>query len=212
MVMTGCAQHVFPNISHDVVARWTHLPFGQTVTAETGDGSTENPFRFTGQYLDSEIEQYYLRARQYDLPTMRFMSRDPAIGDFQEPLTLHRYLYCANDPVNRIDTNGRLFSSNIGAVGGIMALFSGIALPVVTLMDCSVTIKLGIAGLGLAGAGLAIWDMASDDVGESFTEELDDLDEYQSLIEDKEADLEDILDAYDDFYDKVQEEKMKKNK
>ena len=61
---------------------------------------------FTGQYFDSEIDEYYLRARQYDPHIARFTARDPIFGQFEEPLTLHAYLYCGNDPLNYVDPSG----------------------------------------------------------------------------------------------------------
>jgi RHS repeat-associated protein len=61
---------------------------------------------FTGQYYDSEIGQYYLRARQYDPQLMRFTGKDSIDGQFEEPMTLHKYLYCINDPINRVDLVG----------------------------------------------------------------------------------------------------------
>jgi RHS repeat-associated protein len=61
---------------------------------------------FTGQYFDTEIDQYYLRARQYDPHISRFTARDPIRGKFEEPMTLHLYLYCTNDPVDNIDPWG----------------------------------------------------------------------------------------------------------
>ena len=51
----------------------------------------------------------------------QFTSRDPVAGKFKEPLTLHRYLYCINDPINRIDPSGEMSyletveSSSIGS-------------------------------------------------------------------------------------------------
>jgi RHS repeat-associated protein len=50
--------------------------------------SIANPFRFTGQWLDSGINEYYLRARMYEPHIGRFTSRDPITGKFEEPLTL----------------------------------------------------------------------------------------------------------------------------
>jgi hypothetical protein len=38
---------------------------------------------------------------------MRFTSRDPAKGSRQELLTLHKYLYTGNGPVNRTDLTGK---------------------------------------------------------------------------------------------------------
>jgi RHS repeat-associated protein len=83
---------------------YTYEPFGQTI--ESG-GTLSNCFMFTGQYFDSEIEEYYLRARQYNPHLARFTSRDPIAGQFEQPLTLHRYLYCMNAPVNWIDPDGK---------------------------------------------------------------------------------------------------------
>ena len=55
----------------------------------------------------------------YDPETQRFTARDPVMGNFQEPLTLHAYLYCRNDPVNNRDPRGRM--AETVAVTGIMA-------------------------------------------------------------------------------------------
>jgi hypothetical protein len=55
---------------------------------------------------------------------MRFTSRDPVRGEQNESLTLHRYLYCGNDAINKIDLDGRWaiviggsVSWNVGGMG-----------------------------------------------------------------------------------------------
>ena len=55
-----------------------------------------NSFRFTDQFYDADLDQYYLRARQYSPDLSRFTARDPYPGQFNEPATLHAYLYCLN--------------------------------------------------------------------------------------------------------------------
>jgi RHS repeat-associated protein len=50
---------------------------------------------------------YYCDARHYS--SGRFLTRDPVRGKFSEPMTLHQYLYCMNDPINRIDPTGEFF-------------------------------------------------------------------------------------------------------
>jgi len=92
------------NTSGSVVRYYTYEPFGEVLEE---DGTLTNYMMFTGQYFDTEIDQYYLRARQYDPHISRFTARDPVLGRLQEPLTLHVYLYCINDPVNKIDPFGR---------------------------------------------------------------------------------------------------------
>jgi RHS repeat-associated protein len=77
-------------------------------------GSTPNSYRYSGQHLDSNLGFYYLRARYMNPATGRFLSRDKFQGDINEPATLHKYLYVANDPLNRIDPSGLLFTSKFG--------------------------------------------------------------------------------------------------
>jgi RHS repeat-associated protein len=89
-----------------VVNTYTYEPFGQSFPSEVTQ-TIANSWQFTGQYFDSEFNQYFLRARQYDPAIYRFTARDPYRGSDQEPLELHRYLYCLNDPVNRNDPSGR---------------------------------------------------------------------------------------------------------
>jgi len=88
------------NTSANVVKYYTYEPFGKVLEE---DGTLSNYMMFTGQYFDTEIDQYYLRARQYDPHISRFTARDPVFGQVEKPLTLHRYLYCLNDPINMID-------------------------------------------------------------------------------------------------------------
>jgi len=94
------------NTSGNVVKYYTYEPFGKVI--ESG-GTLANSFMFTGQLYDSEIGEYYLRARQYDPHISRFTARDPVEGCFKEPLSSHVYLYCQNDPMNRTDPTGRSY-------------------------------------------------------------------------------------------------------
>ncbi len=95
----------YTNTEIDIVRVYTYEPYGDLIATE-GTELTENPFMFTGQWYDAELGQYYLRARMYSPKTMRFTTRDPVFGRPQETLTLHKYLYCGNDPINRIDPWG----------------------------------------------------------------------------------------------------------
>jgi RHS repeat-associated protein len=77
------------------------------IAAESAE-TVSNPFKFTGQWFDSENDEYYLRNRQYDPMLMRLTGRDsaPIMGKFGNPLTSHRYLYCSNDSINKVDPLG----------------------------------------------------------------------------------------------------------
>jgi RHS repeat-associated protein len=93
------------NSAGDVNDTCTYNPFGEMFAAECNE-DTENNFKFIDQCYDSEIGQYYLRARMYDPQLMRLTSRDPLFGKFEQPMSLHKYLYCGNNPINFIDPQG----------------------------------------------------------------------------------------------------------
>lgn len=72
------------------VCSYTYRPYGAFYDGECVEtASVDNPWKFTGQYYDAEIEQYYLRARQYDPAMMRFTGRDMIKGYHENPITLH---------------------------------------------------------------------------------------------------------------------------
>lgn len=75
-------------------------------------------FGFAGYLWDETAGQYYCHARWYDPQMMRFTARDPVKGNFREPMTLHKYLYCLNDPLNRIDPTGK---TALQIVAGVIA-------------------------------------------------------------------------------------------
>jgi RHS repeat-associated protein len=84
---------------------YTYNAFGESFPTECNE-AVSNPFKFSGQFFDDETGEYYLRNRQYEPVLMRFTSIDPADGKFDEPMTLHKYLYCGNNPINRIEPAG----------------------------------------------------------------------------------------------------------
>ena len=93
------------NDAADVNNSYTYSPSGEMFASECTE-TVYNPFLFTGQWWDPEIRQYYLRARMYSPYLGRFTTRDPVDGIYKHPLTLHRYLYCLNDSINRTDPSG----------------------------------------------------------------------------------------------------------
>lgn len=65
-----------------------------------GKKSVHNPFRYTGEYTDSETGLVYLRNRMYDPETGRFTTEDPAKSG------VNWYAYCEGNPINFIDPWG----------------------------------------------------------------------------------------------------------
>jgi len=86
------------------VEKYSYSAFGETTV--TLNGSTGNPYRFTGREYDDETGLYYYRARMYCPAQGRFLQTDP-IG-YADSMNL--YQYCGNNPVVFTDPMG-LFSS-----------------------------------------------------------------------------------------------------
>ena len=86
-----------------VIKIYEYDSFGNEVDP---DGKDDNPFRYCGEYYDKEIEEIYLRARYYQPAVGRFLTRDSYTGEDDEPLSLHLYTYCYNNPIYYIDYTG----------------------------------------------------------------------------------------------------------
>ena len=78
-----------------------YYPFGIT---EYFAGEKEK-YLFTGQEMDA-TGLYYLKARFYDPDTGRFLTEDTWGGDYKDPQTLNKYIYCLNNPLKYTDPSG----------------------------------------------------------------------------------------------------------
>jgi RHS repeat-associated protein len=94
-----------------IETNYAYDPFGVPVVE--GDGS--NPYQYTGEAWDAEVELLYLRARYYQPEAGRFVTRDLWPGDRLRPSTLNPYLYVHNNSVNYIDPTGLDFLGPGGA-------------------------------------------------------------------------------------------------
>ncbi|WP_137790953.1 DNRLRE domain-containing protein [Bacillus sp. E(2018)] len=90
--------------SSNIVATYKYDAWGNVID-ETG--SLINPLRYAGYYFDSYSELYYLSARYYNPMFGVFLSKDPILGDLQEPLTLNGYNYANNNPIMFKDPSGK---------------------------------------------------------------------------------------------------------
>ena len=166
----------------------TYTPFGSFYDGQCIE-TVANPWKFTGQWHDEEIDQYHLRARQYDPAMMRFTARDPVVGKRQEPLTLHKYLYCLNNPSNMVDIGGRSAWNIAGALIAGTAVRAAATYTVAvgidrgddTLFEAGLQMHHLIAPAMYVGAllgpsapglllkgGLALWNTAKDATGVTY--------------------------------------------
>jgi RHS repeat-associated protein len=76
----------------------------------------------SGQYFDSDAQQYYLRARWYNPSNGLFNRIDPYSGDTEDPQSLHKYLYCYGNPINGLDPTGEFSIAEVVSVQGITKL------------------------------------------------------------------------------------------
>jgi len=123
----GSVRQVIDNTG-TVVNCYTYDPWGLPVGSETQE-TISNLYRFAGYVWDAEILQYHCFRRQYDPVLGRFTSRDPVEGDYQEPMTLHKYLYCLNNPINKTDPSGEFWGAIEQAkkiTYGISAYYTGL--------------------------------------------------------------------------------------
>ncbi|UCD45064.1 MAG: RHS repeat-associated core domain-containing protein [Candidatus Bathyarchaeota archaeon] len=70
-----------------------------------GSGSEE--YKYTGKREDPS-GLYYFGARYYDPGMGRFITEDPVLGEFSDPQSLNRYVYCMNTLHKYVDVDGRI--------------------------------------------------------------------------------------------------------
>ncbi len=109
--------------------KYTYEAFGNLINKV---GTTVNDYLFAGEQYDPNVGFYYLRARYMDTKTGRFLTQDTYEGDNYDPMTLHKYLYCGNDPINRIDPSGNQATiMEMTAISAIMVTLSSISTQII---------------------------------------------------------------------------------
>jgi RHS repeat-associated protein len=176
----GSAQ-VITDYEGELYERIEYTPYGETWIEHKYPGytNTDIPYRFTGKELDAETGFYYYGARYLDPRTSRWLSGDPALGEYlpQAPVNdeakknngnlpgqggvfnlvnLHVYHYAGNNPVKYVDPDGsdvdEAYVIQAAQASGPVAaavLVVGTALVIATNPDVS---------QGITSGTKAIWD------------------------------------------------------
>jgi RHS repeat-associated protein len=87
----------------NVVNAFAYDACGTLIASNT---SPQTAYLYAGQQFDSDLGFYYLRARYLNPNTGRFWTMDTDEGNNQDPLSLHKYLYCQANPVIGTDPSG----------------------------------------------------------------------------------------------------------
>jgi RHS repeat-associated protein len=97
------------------LTQWTHTyePFG-ALRSETKNATSapDHPIKFVGELLDP-TNLYYLRARQYDSSSGRFLRTDPVPSDLNAPQG-SSYAYATDRPTVFVDPSGETKTGNTG--------------------------------------------------------------------------------------------------
>lgn len=89
----------------DTIENYRYDVFGGI---QTGITAPYNTFAYTSQRYDDKAELVDMNARWYDPSVGRFLTQDSYRGDPMNPLTLNRYSYVHNNPVNMWDPTGNV--------------------------------------------------------------------------------------------------------
>ncbi len=134
---------------------WSEFyPYGlvrQAGVAGSGAPAVQ-PFGFTGEQRDGLTGLYYLRARQYDPGTGRFLTTDPVGAAVGEPL-VGTYVYVRNNPGRWTDPNGAClpFCAIGAAIGAVVSTTAYVVTTVATGGD----VDLGQAAVAFGTGAIA---------------------------------------------------------
>ena len=94
-------------IDPEIVLSRSYSPYGETISSN-GDFATD--YGYTGEMTD-DTGMVNLRARWYDPGTGRFLTKDSWSGDYENPITLGKWLYANANPVMYTDPTGNCYTN-----------------------------------------------------------------------------------------------------
>ena len=93
------AMHDFDPFGEEIEFGSTRLPY------PFPPGGTESPYKYGGKEWNTTTSTYDFEARQLSPSFHRFTTMDPLCEKYY---SISPYAYCANNPVNRVDPDGRI--------------------------------------------------------------------------------------------------------
>ena len=96
---------------------------GQTSGAQQRQATS---LLYSGEQFDTSLQQYHLRARNYNQANGQFTTLDPYAGNIYDPQSLHKYAYCHTDPVNAVDPSGEYSEYSLSSITMAASIAAGI--------------------------------------------------------------------------------------
>jgi len=104
--------------SQNIVASYVYEGFGKIIGQNGGGGG---PYQFCGLWgyrNDQDAGLMHVGARYYEMETGRWVQKDQELGKVIDPRTLNLYVYVGDNPLARVDPNGKFWLTVAGAIGG----------------------------------------------------------------------------------------------
>ena len=95
--------------------------FAYTAYGEQMGNVKAGGFGYNAEAYDAATGMLNLRARQYEPALGRFSQKDIVRGQAISPMSINRYIYCINNPINLTDPSGKAPNFSAIAMGGITA-------------------------------------------------------------------------------------------
>jgi len=145
----GSAQLITDNEGKEY-ERIEYTPYGEYWIEKRAPENKTLPFKFTGKERDEETGLYYYGTRYLDPRTSRWLSADPALGEYMagsnagaggiyNQVNFNLYHYAGNNPIKYTDPNGKSAVSY-----SLRKIFDFITSPAVSMVSSST--PLGKAG------------------------------------------------------------------
>jgi len=144
------------NSSATLEESYNYTPYGKLLDSNT----TKTSYLYTGEKLDTESDNYYLRARYYSPSSSRFLSRDTYDGTANSPLSQNHYLYGNGNPVMFVDLSGNMSMINT------TTLITGMGILATRVISMAPTIARGAISSGLKNIAKLLSQTASKEGGE----------------------------------------------
>ncbi|MGI5171976.1 RHS repeat-associated core domain-containing protein [Treponema sp. OMZ 840] len=170
--------HLITDYKGDEYERVEYTPYGEYWIEKRAPENKTLPFKFTGKERDEETGLYYYGARYLDAKTSRWLTTDPALGEYipvapvndeakkhnqnlpgggiYNTLSTHLYNYANNNPIKYEDPDGRMPQAVVGAiVGGITGAAINLAVQTASNMINGQSVGDAIKNVDVKSVGAA---------------------------------------------------------